>query len=217
MCLAVCNECECSTGHTLNGQPLLEFAHPHDLGGGAGTQLRVKAATLWVRVDFRSPLHRAFRHNVPDKNLTLWIFTVTQHLHTNTTHLSGKVCCCNVTYNETLPAGEGQSAAVCVAQFPNEEAVALSCGPLADRPSAPLNTITTVHSKWCIFCRVWLLAFVTPVMTGRQHTFQNPSLEADSFLFMISTLRQMNPIIPITARQDGCYALPCCMPAVHAE
>lgn len=86
-----------STGHTLNGQPLLEFAHPHDLGGGAGTELRVKAATLWVRVDFRSPLHRAFRHNVPDKNLTLWIFTVTQHLQTNTTHLSGKVCCCSVT------------------------------------------------------------------------------------------------------------------------
>lgn len=103
----VSNQYKWSTGHTLNGQPLLEFAHPHDLGGGAGTELRVKAATLWVRVDFRSPLHRAFRHNVPDKNLTLWIFTVTQHLHTNTTHLSGKVCCCSVTYNETLPAGEG--------------------------------------------------------------------------------------------------------------
>ena len=85
----------CPTGHTLNGQPLLEFSHAHDVGGaagGAGSELRVKAATLWVRVDFRSPLHRAFRHSVPDKNLTLWVFTVTRQLQTNTTHLSGKVC-----------------------------------------------------------------------------------------------------------------------------
>ncbi|XP_069678472.1 uncharacterized protein Actbeta isoform X2 [Periplaneta americana] len=79
-------------GHTLNGQTLLEFSHAQDLGGGAGgagSELRVKAATLWVRVDFRSPLHRAFRHNVPDKNLTLWVFTVTQQLQMNATHLSG--------------------------------------------------------------------------------------------------------------------------------
>lgn len=89
------NSASCPTGHTLNGQPLLEFSHAHDVGGaagGAGSELRVKAATLWVRVDFRSPLHRAFRHSVPDKNLTLWVFTVTRQLQTNTTHLSGKVC-----------------------------------------------------------------------------------------------------------------------------
>ncbi|XP_021913178.1 inhibin beta A chain isoform X2 [Zootermopsis nevadensis] len=73
-------------GHTLNGQPLLEFSHAQELGGVAGTELRVKAATLWVLVDFRSPLHRAFRHT---KNLTLWVFTVSQRLHANTTHLSG--------------------------------------------------------------------------------------------------------------------------------
>ncbi|KAJ9574945.1 hypothetical protein L9F63_007911, partial [Diploptera punctata] len=79
--------------HTLNGQTLLEFSHAQDLGGGAGgagPELRVKAATLWVRVDFRSSLTRAFRHTVPDRNLTLWVFTVTQQLHMNATHLSGK-------------------------------------------------------------------------------------------------------------------------------
>ncbi|KDR22706.1 Inhibin beta chain, partial [Zootermopsis nevadensis] len=87
----VVDRCGCSgeplTGHTLNGQPLLEFSHAQELGGVAGTELRVKAATLWVLVDFRSPLHRAFRHT---KNLTLWVFTVSQRLHANTTHLSGK-------------------------------------------------------------------------------------------------------------------------------
>lgn len=78
-------------GHTLNGQPLLEFSHFDDLEEqGVSPELRVKVATLWVRVDFRPSVPREFR-NGPDRNLTLWLFKVTK-LHSNATHLSGKVC-----------------------------------------------------------------------------------------------------------------------------
>jgi hypothetical protein len=38
-----------SMGHKLKGQPLVEFAHAQDLGGGAGTELRVKVATLRIK------------------------------------------------------------------------------------------------------------------------------------------------------------------------
>lgn len=76
-------------GHTLNGQPLLEFSHFDDLEEqGVSPELRVKVATLWVRVDFRPSVPREFR-NGPDRNLTLWLFKVTK-LHSNATHLSGK-------------------------------------------------------------------------------------------------------------------------------
>ncbi|XP_047102986.1 inhibin beta chain-like, partial [Schistocerca piceifrons] len=80
-------------GHTLNGQTLLEFSRFQEMEGeGAGPELRVKAAALWVRVAFRPSLPKDLR-SIPDKNLTLWLFKVTKPAtvsFTNDTHLSGK-------------------------------------------------------------------------------------------------------------------------------
>ncbi|XP_049954663.1 inhibin beta chain-like [Schistocerca serialis cubense] len=79
--------------HTLNGQTHLEFSRFQEMEGeGAGPELRVKAAALWVRVAFRPSLPKDLR-SIPDKNLTLWLFKVTKPAtvsFTNDTHLSGK-------------------------------------------------------------------------------------------------------------------------------
>ncbi|XP_046986310.1 inhibin beta chain-like [Schistocerca americana] len=84
---------ETSICHTLNGQTLLEFSRFQEMEGqGAGPELRVKAAALWVRVAFRPSLPKDLR-SIPDKNLTLWLFKVTKPAtvsFTNDTHLSGK-------------------------------------------------------------------------------------------------------------------------------
>ncbi|XP_066995455.1 inhibin beta chain isoform X2 [Anabrus simplex] len=78
-----------NTCHRLNGQTLLEFSHFQDLDkDGSGVELRVKSATLWVKVDFRASLPRAFRHSLQDRNLTLWLFKVTRP--PAQLHLSGK-------------------------------------------------------------------------------------------------------------------------------
>ncbi|XP_071455112.1 inhibin beta chain [Hetaerina americana] len=62
-------------------------------GGGGEWELRVKSASLWVRVDFRASLGRNIRRQVPDRKITLFVFRVQPyddgHIH-NTTHLSGK-------------------------------------------------------------------------------------------------------------------------------
>ncbi|XP_014293830.1 inhibin beta chain, partial [Halyomorpha halys] len=60
----------------LNGQRLLELAAPAE-----GTELRVKSAVLWLRMEPRATVLR---------NVTLWAFRLlAQHL-SNATHLSGK-------------------------------------------------------------------------------------------------------------------------------
>ncbi|CAH0774340.1 unnamed protein product [Bemisia tabaci] len=78
-------------GSLLNGQRLLEFPRPQDVDG---SELRVKSATLWVRVDFRESLPRNFRRLVPDRNLTMWVFRVFRSSNddspSNTTFVSGK-------------------------------------------------------------------------------------------------------------------------------
>uniref|UniRef100_T1JDG1 TGF-beta family profile domain-containing protein n=1 Tax=Strigamia maritima TaxID=126957 RepID=T1JDG1_STRMM len=57
-------------GGTLNGQTLLEFSNSHD----NPHSLRVKGATLWVQLRFRSPLVRQFRHLFQDRKVTLYVF-----------------------------------------------------------------------------------------------------------------------------------------------
>ncbi|XP_039275471.1 inhibin beta chain [Nilaparvata lugens] len=74
-------------GHMLNGQQLLEFAPPQ---GVEGPELRVKSATLWVRLEPSSSLSAERLGRLRDRNLTLWIFRVSPHRLANTTHLSGK-------------------------------------------------------------------------------------------------------------------------------
>nr|CAD7261977.1 unnamed protein product [Timema shepardi] len=79
-------------GYTLNGQTLLEFSHSQDMeGGGTNSELRIKVATLWVRIEFRTGLSRAYRRSQPDRNLTMWVFKVNRQLHANATLLRGKV------------------------------------------------------------------------------------------------------------------------------
>ncbi|KAK7867409.1 hypothetical protein R5R35_003838 [Gryllus longicercus] len=64
-------------GKSLNGQTLLEFPHFQDLEGDAsGSELRVKAATFWVRVDFRPSVTHPDRLKFRDRNLTLFLFKV---------------------------------------------------------------------------------------------------------------------------------------------
>ncbi|GAB1862519.1 Inhibin beta chain [Camponotus japonicus] len=74
-------------GHTLNGQPLLEF--PMSSGEPALEPLRIKRATLWARVELKHAHH--YQHHRPNqinqRNITLWVFRV--HCG-NTTHLRGK-------------------------------------------------------------------------------------------------------------------------------
>lgn len=77
----------CVTGHMLNGQTLLEFPHPHT-SEGEGAVLRVKTATLWVKVRAVEPLSYG---RVPDRNMTLWIFRVAPSQLRNATYLNGKV------------------------------------------------------------------------------------------------------------------------------
>ncbi|KAM0729582.1 Inhibin beta chain [Formica fusca] len=74
-------------GHTLNGQPLLEF--PMSSGEPALEPLRIKRATLWARVELKHAHHyQHHRHNqINQRNITLWVFKV--HCG-NTTHLRGK-------------------------------------------------------------------------------------------------------------------------------
>ncbi|XP_029176214.1 inhibin beta chain [Nylanderia fulva] len=74
-------------GHTLNGQPLLEF--PMSSGEPALEPLRIKRATLWARVELKHSHHyQHHRHNqINQRNITLWVFRV--HCG-NTTHLRGK-------------------------------------------------------------------------------------------------------------------------------
>jgi len=76
------------TGHTLNGQPLLEF--PMSSGEPALEPLRIKRATLWARVELKHAHHyQHHRHSqVNQRNITLWVFRV--HCG-NMTHLRGKV------------------------------------------------------------------------------------------------------------------------------
>jgi len=76
------------TGHTLNGQPLLEF--PMSSGEPALEPLRIKRATLWARVELKHAHHyQHHRHSqINQRNITLWVFRV--HCG-NTTHLRGKV------------------------------------------------------------------------------------------------------------------------------
>lgn len=78
------------SGHTLNGQPLLEF--PMSSGEPALEPLRIKRATLWARVELKHSHHyQHHRHNqINQRNITLWVFRV--HCG-NTTHLRGKVIC----------------------------------------------------------------------------------------------------------------------------
>ncbi|KYN14278.1 Inhibin beta chain [Trachymyrmex cornetzi] len=74
-------------GHTLNGQPLLEF--PMSSGEPALEPLRIKRATLWARVELKHAHHyQHHRHSqINQRNITLWVFRV--HCG-NTTHLRGK-------------------------------------------------------------------------------------------------------------------------------
>ncbi|KAL6443806.1 hypothetical protein ACFW04_001697 [Cataglyphis niger] len=74
-------------GHTLNGQPLLEF--PMSSGEPALEPLRIKRATLWTRVELKhAHRYQHHRHNqINQRNITLWVFKV--HCG-NTTHLRGK-------------------------------------------------------------------------------------------------------------------------------
>nr|CAD7399789.1 unnamed protein product [Timema cristinae] len=79
-------------GYTLNGQTLLEFSHSQDMeGGGTSSELRIRVATLWVRIEFRTGLSRAYRRIQPDRNLTMWVFKVNRQLHANATLLRGKI------------------------------------------------------------------------------------------------------------------------------
>lgn len=75
------------SGHMLNGQTLLEFPHPHT-SEGEGAVLRVKAATLWVKVRAVEPPSFG---RVLDRNMTLWIFRVAPSQLRNATYLNGKV------------------------------------------------------------------------------------------------------------------------------
>ncbi|XP_014481279.1 PREDICTED: inhibin beta chain [Dinoponera quadriceps] len=72
-------------GHTLNGQPLLEF--PMSSGGPALEPLRIKRATLWARVELKHAHHYHRHSQINQRNITLWVFRV---YCGNTTHLRGK-------------------------------------------------------------------------------------------------------------------------------
>lgn len=74
-------------GHMLNGQTLLEFPHPHT-SEGEGVVLKVKSATLWVKV---KAVDLESYGRVQDRNMTLWIFRVAPSQLRNATYLSGKV------------------------------------------------------------------------------------------------------------------------------
>lgn len=66
-------------GGRLNGQRLLELAAPVE-----GSELRVKSAVLWLRMEPRA--------GGPHRNVTLWAFRLLSAHLPNATHLSGKVC-----------------------------------------------------------------------------------------------------------------------------
>ncbi|XP_015524962.1 uncharacterized protein LOC107228110 [Neodiprion lecontei] len=75
-------------GHTLNGQPLLEF--PMSTGEPVLGPLRIKKATLWALVEVRRTVHHYQHHRQGQnhqRNITLWVFRVRCG---NATHLRGK-------------------------------------------------------------------------------------------------------------------------------
>ncbi|XP_008475524.3 inhibin beta chain-like [Diaphorina citri] len=74
-------------GYMLNGQQLLEFPRPKEMDG---TELKVKSAVLWVRIEFRSGFPHTLRpiYQKSDRNVTLWVFRVSAQ--SNATYVSGK-------------------------------------------------------------------------------------------------------------------------------
>lgn len=61
-------------GGAVNGQTLMQFSHRHD----NPQTLRVKGATLWVQLRFRSLTARHFRHTFHERKITLFVFRALQ-------------------------------------------------------------------------------------------------------------------------------------------
>lgn len=78
------------SGHTINGQKLLEFTWSQDM---ASAELNVKSASLWVRLEPRPIGGRYYPRKIPQNlNFTFWVFHVITSGLANATYLSGKVC-----------------------------------------------------------------------------------------------------------------------------
>lgn len=78
------------TGQFLNDNRLLEFRMSKEPEQATGQELRVRAATLWLRVDLRAS-HRS-RARMPGVCVpTLWVFTVNPSLDDSVTRLDAQV------------------------------------------------------------------------------------------------------------------------------
>lgn len=69
------------TGKLVNGQRLLEFSVETE-DRSLHQELRVRVATVWIRVDLRPGFVRRFRRLRQDKTLTLWIFRLVEPFDT---------------------------------------------------------------------------------------------------------------------------------------
>ncbi|XP_063218542.1 inhibin beta chain [Bacillus rossius redtenbacheri] len=65
--------------------------------------MKIKMATLWVQVNFRSSLPWHFRRSLPDRNLTLWVFRINRQLPANATRLHDKEFAESTEMSASLP------------------------------------------------------------------------------------------------------------------